>query len=234
MPEVIVIRHVCFEDLGSFADVCDERGLRFTYLDAGVDDLARLDAFTPPLLVILGGPIGANDEADYPFLRDELALLERRLVADLPTLGICLGAQLIARALGGVVYPGSAKETGWQPLELTAAGRTSPLRHLDGGLTSMLHWHGDTFDLPPGATLLASTLRCRHQAFTWGRATLALQCHPEVRAAQFERWLIGHAAELTAAGLSLPDLRRDSATHGTTLEAQGRRCLADWLVGIGL
>ena len=137
------------------------------------------------------------------------------------------------RALGGVVYPGPAKEIGWQPLELTAAGRTSPLRHLDGGLTSMLHWHGDTFDLPPGRPCSPPTLPAVTRPSPGGRAT-GLAMPPEVRAAQFERWLIGHAAELTAAGLSLPDLRRDSATHGTTLEAQGRRCLADWLVGIGL
>lgn len=178
MSDVITIRHVCFEDLGSFAEVPAERGLSPRYLDAGIDDLAALDPLEPKLLMILGGPIGANDAVDYPFLRHELALLERRLAADLPTLGICLGAQPIAQALGGAVYPGQAKEIGWQPLELTAAGRASPLRHLDAVPTSMLHWHGDTFDLPPGATLLASTPtpRCRRQAFAWGQATLALQC----------------------------------------------------------
>lgn len=234
MSDLIAIRHVCFEDLGSFAGALAERGLSPRNLDAGIDDLAALDPLEPELLVILGGPIGANDVLDYPFLRDELSLLESRLAADRPTLGICLGAQLIARALGSAVYPGHAKEIGWQPLELTAAGRSSALRHLDRGLTSMLHWHGDTFDLPSGATLLASTPLCRHQAFAWGQTTLALQCHPEALASQLERWLIGHAAEIAAAGLSVPALRRDSAAHGAKLETQGRRCLAEWLTGIGL
>lgn len=233
MPGVIAIRHLCFEDLGSFATVLGERGITPRYLDAGIDDLAALDPLAPDLLVILGGPIGVNDGDDYPFLADELALLQRRLAADLPTLGICLGAQLIARALGSAVYPGPAREIGWAPLELTETGRAGPMRHLDGELTSMLHWHGDTFDLPPDATLLASTPLCRHQAFAWGRATLALQCHPEALAAQFERWLIGHTGEIAAAGLAVGALRRDTAVHGETLESQARHFFAEWLDSSG-
>ncbi len=112
--------------------------------------------------------------------------------------------------------------------------RAAPLRHLDGGLTNMLHWYAGTFELPPGAALLVSTPPHRHQAFTWGQATLAFQCHPQVRSAQLERWFIGHAAEFAAAGLSVPDLCRDDATCGFTLEAQGQRCLTDRLNGVGL
>jgi len=234
MPTAVAIRHVCFEDLGNFAAVLSARGFDVTYLDAGVDDLASLDAIAPDLLVVLGGPIGAYEEAIYPFLADELRLLERRLAADRPTLGLCLGAQLMARALGARVYPGPAKEIGWIPLSLTEAGRASPLSHLDGGKTSMLHWHGDTFDLPAGATLLASTDLCRHQAFSWGRAALAFQCHPEARTAAMERWFIGHAGELAGAKLSVPQLREDTARFGPALETQGTRCLTEWLDGIGL
>ena len=234
MPTAVAIRHVCFEDLGSFAAVLSARGFDVTYLDAGVDDLASLDAIAPDLLVVLGGPIGAYEEAIYPFLADELRLLERRLAADRPTLGLCLGAQLMARALGARVYPGPAKEIGWIPLSLTEAGRASPLVHLDGGKTSMLHWHGDTFDLPAGATLLASTEICRHQAFSWGRNALAFQCHPEARKAAMERWFIGHASELAGAGLSVPRLREDTARFGSELEAQGVRCFAEWLDRIGM
>lgn len=234
MPEVIAIRHLCFEDLGTFADILLQRGLTLRYLDAGIDDLAAVDPAAPALLVILGGPIGVNDGDDYPFLADEIALLQARLAADLPTLGICLGAQLIARALGSAVYPGPGKEIGWQPLQLTGAGRAGPMRHLDGALTSMLHWHGDTFDLPADATLLASTALCRHQAFARGNATLALQCHPEALSAQIERWLIGHTGEIAAAGLSVKALRQDTALHGPVLETQARRFFAEWLEGIGL
>lgn len=98
----------------------------------------------------------------------------------------------------------------------------------------MLHWHGDTFDLPSGATLLASTELCRHQAFSWRGAALAFQCHPEVRTATMERWFIGHASELAAAKIQVPQLRADTQRLGTALEAQGSRCFADWLDGVGL
>ena len=147
------------------------------------------------LLVVLGGPIGAYEEELYPFLADELRVIERRLAAGRPVLGICLGSQLMARALGARVYPGTGKEIGWAPLQLTAAGRDSCLAPLGGG-APVLHWHGDTFDLPKGASLLASTPRYKNQAFAWQRHGLALQCHIEATAAGLERWYIGHACEI--------------------------------------
>jgi GMP synthase (glutamine-hydrolysing) len=234
MKSAIAIRHVAFEDMGSFAAVMAEREIELRYLAAGVDDLSAFDPCGPDLLVVLGGPIGAYDEAKYPFILDELRLLAARLQGGRPTLGICLGAQLMARALGARVYPGPAKEIGWQPLHLSAAARATPLAHLDGNLTSMLHWHGDTFDLPVGATLLASTELCRHQAFSWGRHALAFQCHPEVQAGQMERWLIGHACELDAAGLSPVELRAESARLAPVLKTQGTRCFAEWLANVEL
>jgi GMP synthase (glutamine-hydrolysing) len=230
----LAIRHIAFEDLGSFAAVLAARGIGLRHVEAGVDDLASLDPGAADLLVVLGGPIGAYEEDSYPFILDEIQLLERRLAIDLPTLGICLGAQLMARALGARVYPGPTKEIGWTPLELTPAGANSPLAHVGGERTSMLHWHGDTFDLPAGATLLASTDPCRHQAYAWGRRALAFQCHPEARTADLERWYIGHAAELAAAGLSVPELRAGGRRFGPVLETQGARCFADWLEAVGL
>jgi GMP synthase (glutamine-hydrolysing) len=140
-----VIRHVAFEDLGIFREVLAARGYAVRYLEAGVDDLAGPLA-SADLAVVLGGPIGVYETERYPFLVTELRALERRLAAGRPTLGICLGAQLIAAALGARVYPGGKKEIGWAPVALTAAGRASPLAALEG--RPVLHWHGDTFDLP--------------------------------------------------------------------------------------
>lgn len=224
----LAIRHVAFEDLGSFGPVLESRGFAVRSLDAGYDDLS--DAACD-LLVVLGGPIGANDQADFPFLRDELRLIERRVSRGQPVLGICLGAQLIARALGARVYQAQAKEIGFAPVSLTAAGRQSCLAPLAG--QAVLHWHGDTFDLPDGARHLAATEICPHQAFAWGAddAVLALQFHPEVTARGLERWFIGHSGELAASGLSVPTLRADAVRHGAVLERAAGEILNRWLAG---
>lgn len=230
----LAVRHVPFEDLGLLEPLLRERGWRVDYVEAGLDDLGALDPAAPDLLVVLGGPIGAWQDDVYPFLKEELGLLERRLAADRPTLGICLGGQLMARALGGRVYPGPGKEIGWGPLALTAAGHRSPLRHLAPELTPVLHWHGDTFDLPRDAVRLASTANYDNQAFAWGRAALGVQFHAEVTARGLERWFIGHAYEIDATpGLTVPGLRADTARWGATLTGQGRRCFTEWLEGLG-
>ena len=230
----VVIRHVAFEDLGSFAEPLARHGYRVDYVEAGVDDLAGAAVRTADLLVLLGGPIGAGDERQYPFLADELRLLEGRLAADRPTLGICLGAQIMARALGEPVYSAGRKEIGWAPLSLTDAGRASALRHLAAGKTAVLHWHGDTFDLPRGAVHLAATPVCANQAFLWGARALALQFHPEATPAGLERWFIGHTLEIrTTPGVSVAQLRDDTRRFGPFLLSQGPAFFREWLTQVG-
>ena len=227
----IAIRHVHFEDLGAFDPVLRRHGYDIRYCDIGIDDIAGLDPSGPDLVVVLGGPIGANQEAAYPFLRQELALLERRLAAARPTLGICLGAQLMARALGARVYAGPAKEIGWGELRLSEAGQTGPLKHFAG--VPVLHWHGDTFDLPERTELLASTDICANQAFAYGRHALACQFHFEVNGVGFERWLVGHAVEIAAAaGLSPAALRRDTERFAPKAALCGDASLVAWLAGL--
>lgn len=230
MKTAIAIRHLDFEDLGSLAPVLAARGYALRCLDAASDDLRAADAARADLLVVLGGPIGAFDDVRYPFLVDELALIHQRLQSRRPLLGICLGAQLIARALGAEVKSMGVKEIGFAPLTLTPAGKVSPLALL--GSTPVLHWHGDRFEIPAGATRLAATPLCDHQAFSVGRNVLALQCHLEADPERIERWLLGHACELAQAGIDPRALRTAAQGLQSTLPRAAQAVFAAWLDGL--
>lgn len=223
----LVIRHVAFEDLGVFADSLASRGFELHHLQAGVDEATEADWLNTDLAIVLGGPIAAWETDRYPWLDRQTSLLRARLAAGGATLGICLGAQLIASALGARVYPGPVKEIGWAPVSLSPAGLAGPLRALDG--VPVLHWHGDTFDLPEGSALLASTAHTPHQAFEAGGHVLGLQFHPEVDPRHVEAWLIGHTGELAQAGIDLATLRADTARFGTAPASAGRTLMSAWL-----
>lgn len=223
---VAVIRHLAFEDLGSFAPVLEARDLSVNNYNAGTDDIAEpIDS--ADLVIVLGGPIGVYETMHYPFLVEEREALSRRLNACRPTLGICLGAQLIAAALGTRVYAGDSKEIGWNAVALTAKGRDSCLSTLEG--IPVLHWHGDTFDLPDGARLLAGTKAYPHQAFALGQNILALQFHTEIEPQRIEQWLIGHTCELKSAGIDPCMLRHETVAVQDMVKPAGQCLLATWL-----
>jgi len=229
MPKVVAIRHVPFEDLDGFAGILRARGYELAYRDAPIDDLAAPEIAAADLLIVLGGPIGAYEDDIYPFLADEIRVIEARLAAGRPVLGICLGSQLMARALGARVYATGAKEIGWAPLILGEDPQwLAPL----GPEVAVLHWHGDTFELPAGARPLASTVQTRHQAFAWGRHGLGLQFHLEATPRGLERWYVGHACEIGAtAGLSVGLLRRQAADWAPRLDRPARHVCASSYVG---
>lgn len=224
---VLALRHVPFEDLGLLAPLLDARGYRTTYLDVPVEPVTPEAALRPDLLVVLGGPVGVYEDDAYPFLRAETEALGVRARAALPTLGVCLGAQLMATALGADVVPTGRKEIGYAPLTLTDEGRRSVLAPLDG--VPVLHWHGDEFAVPKGADRLALTPGFPNQAFSAGAHTLGLQFHLEAEHTRIEQWLVGHAHELAAAGIDPATVRADAAAHGPRLAAAAARVFEQWL-----
>lgn len=222
----VAVRHVPFEDLGILAPLLAERGYEITLLDAGIDELDAHTVSGADLLIVLGGPIGVYDDDRYPFLRSSKAAVAARLDSGGATLGVCLGAQLLAESLGAAVRPTGAVEIGFGPLTLTPEGRESVLAPLDG--EPVLHWHGDEFAIPAGAQSLAHTPGVPHQAFAVGR-TLGLQFHLEADHRAIERWLIGHAHELNHHGIDPRGIREQARTLGPRLETLATRVLTDWL-----
>lgn len=230
MKTCLAVRHVAFEDLGLLAPLVAERGFSVRYLEAGVEPITDEALIAPDLVVVLGGPIGVYEEDAYPFLVPETAAVKARLEADKPTLGVCLGAQLMAKALGAEVKPGPAKEIGYAPLTVTPEGEAAGLGPF--AETPVLHWHGDAFALPAGASRLAYTAVCPNQAFSIGPKILGLQFHIEVDPARLETWLIGHTMELSKAGIDPRTLREQARTIGRTTAEKGRATLARFLDGV--
>jgi GMP synthase (glutamine-hydrolysing) len=229
MKNLLAIRHVPFEDLGSFALLLSEAGYAIRYVDAPTADFTALGKEAWDLLVALGGPIGVNDAVDYPFLNEELKFVEARLKAQKPLLGICLGSQLMATALGAKVSRIKSVEIGWSPLQLTEAGRNSPLKHLTA---PVFHWHGEGYDTPAGAIQLAATVSTPCQAFSWGKKALAMQFHPEVTERGLEQWYVGNTGELRELDLKPGELRRSAAAHAAAMQVQAAAALKEWLATI--
>ncbi len=225
----LVVRHVPFEDLGILAPLLQDRGYAVQYLEAGVDAIDPDALAAADLAVILGGPIGVYETGRYPFLQDELRAIGQRLRQDRPTLGICLGAQLMAAALGAEVAPTGRAEIGYAPLTLTADGLDTPLREIQS--VPVLHWHGDQFAIPSGARRLAETPGFSNQAFALGPHILGLQFHLEADAGRIEQWLIGHACELSLRGVDPAAIRADAATHGAALAHCAGLAFGLWLDG---
>ena len=223
----IALRHVAFEDLGLIEPLLTALGWNVRYRDAALDDLTDPALQQADLVAVLGGPVGIYETETYPFLKGELAAIEKRLKANKPTLGICLGAQAMAAVLGARVFFGGTKEIGFGRVSLTPQGAASALAPLADG--AVLHWHGDTFDLPEGAVRLASNEIYPNQAFAYGTNALALQFHLEADPNKLERWLVGHAAELAKAGSDIQALRREAAERAPTYAAQAVAVFGRWL-----
>lgn len=184
--QVLAFRHVPFEHLGLIAPALGEHGLDYRYVDLFAESETPVPWQEAAGLIFMGGPMSANDELG--FLRREMDIIAAAAQQDKPVLGVCLGAQLIARAAGARVYRNALKEIGWAPVYWTAEARQDRLL---AGLVqpeTVFHWHGETFDLPAGSTWLAYTPACRNQAFRLGSSIWALQFHLEVTPDMITDW----------------------------------------------
>lgn len=195
---VQVLQHVPFEGLGSIEDWFNREDFTVAYTRLFENDplpaLADVD-----WIIVLGGPMSVNDEAQYPWLRAEKAFLRQALQAEKRILGICLGAQLLASALGSRVYPAPEKEIGWFPVFADIRDQGTDISEdfsFSESLT-VFHWHGETFDLPPQARRLARSAVCPNQAFQLGYRVLGLQFHLETTPAGVEALVRECGAELT-------------------------------------
>jgi GMP synthase (glutamine-hydrolysing) len=230
MKRALVIRHTPYEGIAGFRQPVEAAGYVIDRVDVTAPGFAAVDFCSPDLVVLMGGPMGVYETAAHPWIATEVERLSTRLDRGLPTLGVCLGAQMIAAAMGSRVFPGPVKEVGFAPIAINDAGMAGPVRHLAD--TPILHWHGDTFDLPPGVTLLASSDAYPHQAYARGAELLALQCHPEMgEDPRFDEWLEDEAY-LAEAGTDPAAMRRAHDANGGRAVAAGRAMVAEWLEGL--
>ena len=183
--KVLAIRHVPFEHLGRISDSLAANGIAWEYAD--LYEGVQADVRGANGLILMGGPMSAND--DLPYIRCELELIAEAAPLGMPILGVCLGSQLIAKALGSRVYKNPVKEIGWYPIHWTEAAARDSLHKGLSGSDTVFHWHGDTFDLPAGAELLASSDACRNQAYRIGSNIYGLQYHLEVTPAMIADWI---------------------------------------------
>jgi GMP synthase (glutamine-hydrolysing) len=195
MGKVMVLRHVPEEALGQLETQLRAGGLDLQVIYCFDEDwpLVERAGFDPrgfSGLVVMGGPMNVEEVARYPFLATEVDWLRRAVAAGLPTLGTCLGGQLLAKALGARVYKNRVKEIGWYELELLPSACEDPLLAGSPNKETVFEWHADTFDLPSGAVHLARTSTCAQQAFRYGPSAWGLQFHLEMTGEMVRDWLV--------------------------------------------
>lgn len=231
----LVLQHDPSIHLGNIGPVLSEHGFRLRIVDVTAEDVAAIDATEADLVVVLGGEMGAYQTEEFPFLAAERALLRERLEAQRPTLGVCLGAQLMAASLGERVFRGETTQIGFRRVEPTEAGAGSPLRHFAG--VPVMQWHGDTFELPARATRLAGSSDYANEAFAIGNFALAVQFHPEVTDEMHEQWVAdgtnsSGTGELDTLALDPEALRNDREAYSAAMQAASRAAFSEWLAAL--
>ncbi|MBD3245845.1 MAG: type 1 glutamine amidotransferase [Candidatus Omnitrophica bacterium] len=193
---IVIVQHISLEGAGTFEAILRSSGWETYTIDLsshGASVLADAPAFrqdfSPDAVVVLGGPMSVYDQQEYPFLRTEEEFLIRMFRERVPVLGICLGAQLLAKACGAAVKKAPVKETGWSSVRLTEAGKRDPMFSGLRDRLKVFQLHEDTFDLPPEAVLLATGEQCAHQAARFGPCAWGVQFHPEMNLRMLKEWI---------------------------------------------
>lgn len=198
MARLLVFQHVAHEILGTLDSLLRKSAFRIKYVNFGRDNytIPRIENYDG--LIVLGGPMNVDQVKDYPYLTEETKYIEKAISSDIPVLGICLGSQLVAKALGAKVKRNKVKEIGWYDVAPTIEGTKDPLISNFNGVEKIFQWHGDTFDLPKGAELLATSEFCENQAYRYGEKVYGFQFHLEVDKQMIDRWLTipGNVEEL--------------------------------------
>jgi GMP synthase (glutamine-hydrolysing) len=213
---ILVLRHERFEHLGCFGEILNDVHIPFIYSDLN----EKLDLGSHSALIVMGGPQSAND----PNMSAEMHFIQQVIDEKYPVLGICLGAQLIAKALGAHVYRNREKEIGWAPVHFTDSAQSDPVL---GGLhspTMFFHWHSETFTQPPRTELLAWSDKCRQQAFRYRDIVYGIQFHPEITPAMIVDW---SAQPVNCGDVDTLDAPIDP--HAADTEPLARHILEGWL-----
>jgi len=226
--KVVVLQHIQCETLGTIADALAAKGIKASYVRSFDGDVIPTELGDYRGLVVMGGPMGVYEQDLYPFLREELQLIESALRHEKPILGVCLGSQLVAAALGVQVKKNTAKEIGWYPVTLTPSGREDPL--WNGAVPSFMgfHWHGDIFDLPRGAVALASSALTPRQAFRYARNVYGLLFHMEVTLEMIGAMVKTFESELQQEGIDGLALIAAAGEHLSGLQRIGASVYQRW------
>lgn len=232
-PKILVFQHVPYEPLGTLDPLLKEAGFRIRYVNFGRDARQRPGLDRYAALIVLGGPMNSHQIDTYPNLLTEVDVIREAVDRDMSVLGICLGAQLLAKAIGGTVSRNRDREIGWYDVQLTPEGVADPVLSAFSATQRVFQWHEDGIGLPPRATLLATSPASTVQAFRYGEHAYGFQFHLEVDASLIERWLTvpdNRAMLQDEAGRVDPDaIRAETAASIADLQALSRSTFSRWV-----
>ncbi|MEC8624435.1 MAG: type 1 glutamine amidotransferase [Bdellovibrionota bacterium] len=236
--KILIFQHVPHEILGTFDPLLKRRGVRMRYVNFSRGNVDSINLESYDGLIVLGGPMSVNQLDEYPHLKEEIYWIKKAIEQDLFVLGICLGAQLISKALGGEITKSPSPEIGWFDIKLNNEGKEDPLFEFFDENQKIFQWHGDAFSIPEGAVNLASSTNCPHQAFRYGQKVYGFQFHLEVNQDLIERWLDNEVNESElekhSRYMDIPRIRKETEQYLGPLQVLSDKTFALFLKIVGV